>query len=155
MHMPARTQDQGEPLDEKLAYIKAQLTAECGGKLCVKIEVVHTQSGYTKCQYYSSEPPPDSVFRYRRDMTVTIIAGSDDCDDSSGDGDTSDGSDDDQSTDSGSTGDGSSTGQSDGSGDGQSSGGSDDGQSSGGSDGGQSSGGSGDGQSSGGAGTGS
>jgi hypothetical protein len=78
LHMPARTQDQGAELDEKLAYIKEQLTAECGGHLCVDITVEYSHDG-RRCEYYGSRPEPDSVFRYRRNMTVTIIAGSDPC----------------------------------------------------------------------------
>jgi hypothetical protein len=82
MHMPARTEDQGSDLDEKLAYIKHQLTAECGGHLCVKITVEYSHDG-KRCKYYDSRPAPDAVFRYRKNMTVTIIAGSEPCEEES------------------------------------------------------------------------
>jgi hypothetical protein len=114
MRMPARTEDQGADLAEKLASIKSRLIEECGGSLCVKIAIAYTGNG-TRCQYSGSDPAPGSIFRYRKNMTVTIIAGSEQCDgDSPGDG-SGDGSGD--GTDEGS-GDGNGNGTGSGSGDG-------------------------------------
>jgi hypothetical protein len=51
--------------------VTAQLTEECGGKLCVKIVVEYDRSG-ERCRYYGSDPEPDSIFTYRNNMTVRI-----------------------------------------------------------------------------------
>jgi hypothetical protein len=82
LHMPARTRDYGQDLDEKLAYIEGKLTEECGGRLCVKVKVEYSHEG-ERCKYYDSRPAPESTFRYRKNMTITIIAGTEPCDEAS------------------------------------------------------------------------
>ena len=73
MTMPARTQDQGDPLDDKLAYIKSQLAAQCGGSLCVKVDVKYDPPG-VNCFYQGSDPEPGSAFYYHKDLIVTVFA---------------------------------------------------------------------------------
>jgi hypothetical protein len=45
--------------------------------------VVEYSNDGLRCRYYGSRPEPDTVFRYRRNMTVTIIAGSEPCEEES------------------------------------------------------------------------
>jgi len=76
MTMPARTQDSGDPLDDKLVYIKSRLAAQCGGTLCVKVEVDYDPPG-VNCRYQGSDPEPGSTFYYRKNVVVTVYASCD------------------------------------------------------------------------------
>jgi hypothetical protein len=116
MRMPARTQNQGAPLAGELDYIRKGLIAECRGTLCVKIDIDYRDSLRSRCQFSKTEPAANAVFKYRRNIRVTVIAGSNKC--RPGETGAVDSSGNEQSTGPGSTTDGSTDGTTDGSTDG-------------------------------------
>jgi hypothetical protein len=77
----------GQPLNEMLGRIEADLVAQCGGELCVEIVVESSDEGFTECEFVSTEPAAGE--QIERGGTLVVIAGSQPCDDEGDDGDDS------------------------------------------------------------------
>ncbi|MPZ65543.1 MAG: hypothetical protein GEU83_08500 [Pseudonocardiaceae bacterium] len=79
IRVPAITAAQGQPLDEVLGRIKAHITDQCGGELCVTLRVEERDvSDFTSCQFVTTDPAPRTWVD--QGTTVVIVAGAQPCD---------------------------------------------------------------------------
>ncbi len=79
--VPARVMDQGRPLVDVLAEIETGIREQCGGKLCLEVEVEERDiDPFTKCDFVTTEPPQRSSVP--RGSTVVVVAGAAPCEES-------------------------------------------------------------------------
>jgi hypothetical protein len=77
IRIPARLNDEGKPLDAVLARIRSSIRDQCGGTLCVTLDVRYTDPDRLRCEFQRTEPPQQSMVP--RGSTVKVIAGRDPC----------------------------------------------------------------------------
>jgi hypothetical protein len=71
--IPAEIEDQGEPLAQMRAFIEQGIRDQCGGELCVQLEVEHSDESFDECQFVETRPQQRSSVA--RGSTVVIVAG--------------------------------------------------------------------------------
>jgi hypothetical protein len=71
--VPAEIQDQGRPLADMRVLIEEGIREQCGGELCVDLEVEHSVEDRDECTFVETRPPQRS--RVQPGSTVVIVAG--------------------------------------------------------------------------------
>lgn len=79
INIPSIVQDQGRPLETVHAEIEASVREQCGGELCIDLQVVEQDPGFEVCQFVRTDPAQGSSVE--RGATVLIVAGTEACED--------------------------------------------------------------------------
>lgn len=79
INIPSIVQDQGRPLSEVHAEIEASVREQCGGELCIDLQVVEEDPNFGVCQFVRTDPAQGSSVE--RGASVLIVAGTQPCDD--------------------------------------------------------------------------
>jgi hypothetical protein len=83
--VPARVQDQGLPISEVLKIMETGIREQCGGKLCVQLQVEQRDaSEFCDNAFVYSDPGQRKYVK--RGSTIVLVAGSKDCSPEAGGG---------------------------------------------------------------------
>jgi hypothetical protein len=77
IRIPARVVDDGRPLADVLGEMTSGIKEQCGGTLCVTLQVEYSEPGLDRCTFRRTRPPQRSTVP--RGSTVVVVAGEDPC----------------------------------------------------------------------------